>query len=299
MLKFGVEIEYHGSPGDVASALSASGLPFLDRRHDYSGFSQHSWTLKRDGSVGNGGELVSPPLDFDDPEQRAQVTTAVLAMQNAGATPHPDAGIHIHVEASHEDGTKFTAREVAATVRFFHKFQDIIYRIASSGWSSIRPKYSQYATPVSKETATKMMKVRDENALRRVWYGDLSAHNDHYDQSRYCGINLHSFFQIGTIEFRIFNSSMNPERIQAYIALSCAIIRDARNGYNRSVKKSYELGDMARGVTDENKAMLRFQQIMCYEAGMSKEDWKLLRKYCWNDSKPQPIGASRSRVGVW
>lgn len=286
MLKFGLEIEYAGNPADVAREMEQSGLPFLDRRREYSGFSHTHWTLKRDGSVGAGGELVSPPLDFDNPSERAQVTTAVLAMQRAGAMPHNDAGIHIHVEASHEDGTKFTPREAAAAVRFFHKFQDIIYRIASSGWTKMRPKTNYYA-PIDTDMATKMMKVRSEDQLRRAWYGDVRPHTDHYDNSRYKGINLHSYFQIGTIEFRVFNSSVNPDRIQAYVALCAAIIRDVRNGYNRSVKKSYSIGGMAAGITDEDKAMLRFQQIMCYEAGMSKEDWKLLRKTCWNDSVPQ------------
>jgi hypothetical protein len=286
MLKFGIEIEYHGSPSAVADAMQNSGLPFMDRRNQYSGFSHTHWMLKYDGSVTHGGELVSPPLDFDDPAQRAQVTTAILAMQQAGVTPHNDAGIHIHVEASHEDGTKFTPREAAAAVRFFHKFQDIIYRIASSGWSKIRPRNS-YFKPVEKDMAEKMMKVRTESALIKAWYGDSRIPTEHYDDSRYRGINLHSFFQMGTIEFRVFNSSLNPDRVQAYVALCCAIIRDVRNGYNRSVKKSYDIGGMASGETDEAKAMLRFQQIMCYESGMSKEDWKNLRKTCWNDSVPQ------------
>jgi hypothetical protein len=296
MLKFGVEMEYKGDPAKVATAMRQSGLLFIDARREYMGFSETHWMLKRDGSVSNGGELVSPPLDFDNPENREQVNIAVRAMQEAGCEPESGAGIHVHVEAKHEDGRVFTARELAASIRFFHKFQDLIYRIASSGWTKIGTRADSYCKPISEDLATRMMKVRSEEALRRLWYRESHDYqNDHYNSTRYRGINLHSFFQgPGTIELRVFNSSMNPDRVQAYIALSCAIIRDVRNGYNRSVKKSYKLGGMATGETDEDKAMLRFQQVMCYEAGMSKEDWKNLRKTCWNDSVPQRASIASS-----
>lgn len=299
MRKFGVEIEFEGDLGRAVEALQESGLNVLDARHTHNtGNAPSGWAVKRDGSVYRGGELVSPPLDFDDPAQRAQVTTAVEALQRAGVTTTPQAGIHVHCEATNDDGSLFTGRQIAAVVRFAYKFEDAIYRIASSGWETIRPGAASYCKPIPEVTAQSIMKVKTIEELRNVWdgrsiNGRRGARNPlARNHDRYHGINLRSFFLRNTIEFRYFNSSLNPNRIQTYIALCVAITEDARRGYSRSVKKSYKLGSMKSGQVKEEAVFLRLQQILRTESKdtsvlMSEADWKNLRKLCWKGSKPQ------------
>lgn len=297
--RFGVEIEFSGDVRAVVAALRAEGIETIDATHTHLGHSETGWTVKRDGSVQRGGELVSPPLDFTNEEQRGQVTRAVAALQSTGAKPDPSAGIHVHVEAKHEDGTPMTGRELAAVVRFTYKFEDAIYRIASSGWRTLRNGARTYAQPIPEATAKAIMEVKTTDELQRVWDG-TTANGRHRlpsgfraAQDRYTATNLRSFFQRGTIEFRYFNSSVNPDRVQAYIALCVAIVDDARNGYSRSVKKSYRLGGMADGTTCEKALFLRLQQILRSNSKdtkvcMSAEDWKNLRKLCWGKgSVPQ------------
>lgn len=306
MRRFGIELEWVGDTSRVLEALREAGVPVQDRRHTHAGYSETAWTVKRDGSVGNGGELVSPPLDFDNEEHRAQVTTAVTALQAAGARPDSTAGIHVHIEALNFDGTPLTGRQIASVVRFFHKFEDAIYRIASSGWRSIRSGARTYAKRIPTQTAEAIMKVHTIEELERVWDGRQarvarranlygSRVGQHHD--RYYGLNLRSYFSRNTIEFRVFNSSCNPKRVQAYIALCMAIVDDARHGYSRSVKKSYKLGDMASGRASEKSVLLRLQQILTCDtpdstAVMSKADWKLIR-FCWKDSVPQQANVLR------
>lgn len=298
--KFGVEIEFEGDLGRVIEALRESGLRVLDARHTHNtGDAPNGWAVKRDGSVYSGGELVSPPLHFDNAEEREQVTTAVLALQRAGATTSPQAGIHVHIEATNDDGTQFSGRQIAAVVRFAYKFEDAIYRIASSGWETIRPGARSYCKPIPEATAQQIMKVKTIDELRNVWDGRSVNGRSRGQRNpfarnhdRYYGINLRSFFQRGTIEFRYFNSSVNPVRIQTYIALCTAIVEDARRGYSRSVAKSYKLGAMKSGAVKEDAVFLRLQQVLRTESKdtsvlMSTEDWKNLRKICWKGSKPQ------------
>lgn len=319
--KFGVEVEFAGDMTLALDALRATGLQIHDSRHTHvSGRAPNGWTVKRDGSVSRGGELVSPPLDFDDPEQRGQVNIAVEALQAAGCTTDTAAGIHVHIEATNEDGTTFSAKQIGAVVRFFYKFEDAIYRIASSGWESLRPGARTYAVPIPEITAQKIMKVRTSEELERVWNG--RAENDPYGYSygeqrrrrsqqinhhhdRYHAVNLQSFFYRNTVEFRMFNSSLNPKRIQAYIALCMAIMEDARQGHSRSVKKSYRLGAMHSGQVSEQALMMRLQQVLRSEGKdthvlMSEEDWKNLRKVCWKGSRPQPniFAGQQTRIGV-
>lgn len=299
--RFGLEVEFVGQIPAALDALRNAGVPVVDGSRSHLGHSETHWTVKRDGSVYNGGELVSPPLDFTNPAHRQQVTDAITALGASGAVPDSCAGIHVHIEAKHEDGRDMTAKEIAAVVRFTYKFEDAIYRIASSGWQTIRSGARTYAKPIPESTAQAIMKVQTMEQLRRVWDGtpvngrnQRSRYGQRFSASldRYTATNLRSYFQRGTIEFRYFNSSVNPDRIQAYIALCMAIVDDARNGFSRSVKKSYRIGAMANGEVTEQALMLRLQQVLRSNGKdtkvcMSVEDWKNLRKTCWKGSKAQ------------
>lgn len=301
MRRFGVEIEFIGDLASVLAALRETDLTVVDSRHTHNtGDAPSGWAVKRDGSVQGGGELVSPPLNFDDPAQRGQVDIAVDALLRAGARTDASAGIHVHIEAKNEDGSVFTGRQIGSVVRFGYKFEDAIYRIASSGWDSLRRGAISYAKPIPEEVARAIMVAKTIDDVRNVWDGYNVSGNrirggGSWNRSleRYYAVNLRSFFQRGTIEFRYFNSSLNAKRIQTYIALCTAIIEDARLGYSRSVKKSYPLGSMHSGAVCEKKVLLRLQQILRTESKdtsilMSEEDWKNLRNICWKGSRPQP-----------
>lgn len=299
MRRFGLEVEFTGNVQRVIAEFRNAGIDVIDGTHSHLGHSNTAWTVKRDGSVHNGGELVSPPIDWNDPATRGNVTAAIECLQRAGARPHPSCGIHVHIEAKHDNGENMTAKEIAAVVRFTYKFEDAIYRIASSGWQTIRAGARSYALPIPEPTALAIMDVKTMDELRGVWQGSQVA-NSRRDLGarilrsldRYTATNLQSFFHRGTIEFRYFNSSVNPTRILTYIALCMAIVDDARNGYSRSTKKSYRLGAMASGLVKEEAVLLRLQQVLRTNSRdtkvcMAEEDWKNLRKLCWKGSVPQ------------
>jgi hypothetical protein len=163
----------------------------------------------------------------------------------------------------------------------------------------MRPGGRSYCKPLPYETAQKIARAKSLDAVARAYYGASNGSNiawrqqSHGDSSRYCGLNLHSWFYRKTIEFRVFNSSLNPERIQGYIGMCMAIVQDARNGFTRSINKRYELGGMAAGTTNEKNARHRFLQVLRYDGGMALEDMERLTKI-WRDSKPQ----TRENCGV-
>lgn len=286
MRKFGVEIEFVGDRDAVIAAMRARGLGC--EAHGYMGFSESIWVMKTDASVQRGGELVSPPLDFDDEAARAQVTKACEALQAAGARPDETAGIHVHVDASDLD-----PRQVAAVGRCFTKFEDVLYRLGTSGWTRFRRGGYNFAKPLPQSQVDQLAKVRNQRHLEIAVYGRpaIGGDTNHSNGVRYHGLNLHSWFgRNKTIEFRLFNSSVNAKRVQCYIAVAVALVEDARRGKSRSVNKAYRLGDMFDGKHAPDSALHRFLQVVRYEAGMSAEDVKLVR-YCWKDSTNQPARA--------
>lgn len=285
MRKFGIEVEFGGDVHVVAAAVYAAGLSAHSSVHSYMGHSDTHWVVKRDGSVPNGGELVSPPLDFDNPEHREQVNTAIRAIAAAGARTYEAAGIHVHVESRDLD-----ARQVSAVARLFAKYEDILYRIATSGWQTLRNGARTYAKPLTDEQKKKLARARTDEQLQKAYYQGSGAYysstSSHGNPNRYCGLNLHSHWYRGTIEFRIFNSSLNPDRIQTYVALCMAMVQDARNGKLRSVNKSVKLGSMKNGTADAEKEFFNFLGVMRYQAGMELNDYRNLKKF-WKDSVPQ------------
>ena len=282
MRRFGLEVEAGLQPGrtiyDVQRALSSVGLG--GERTNYTGHSQTHWVVKVDGSVSLGVEVVSPPLDFDNEEQRGQVDRAMEAIRTVCRTDR-SAGIHVHVESS-----DLAASQLAGVVRTFVHFEDILYRLASSGWNTIRPGSRTYAKPFSVEQSKKLAKARTDGAIRLAYYESMYHPTSHSHGSRYFALNLHSHWYRGTIEFRLFNSSMNTMRVQTYIATAMAIVQDGRKGHKRSVNKAFRLGGMAAGVTDGAKAFFQFLTVVRYHADMSLEDYRNLKRI-WKDSRAQ------------
>ena len=65
--------------------------------------------------------------------------------------------------------------------------------------------------------------------VSRIWYNGNDGRHEHYHNSRYHCLNLHSVFQKGTIEFRLFNSTTHAGKIKAYIQFCLAISAQALN----------------------------------------------------------------------
>lgn len=74
--------------------------------------------------------------------------------------------------------------------------------------------------------------------MRQIWYNGASRQREHYNNSRYHCLNLHSVFQKGTIEFRLFNGTTHAGKIKAYIQLCLAIGAQALNQTNASRRKT-------------------------------------------------------------
>lgn len=299
--KFGLELEFEGDLSLTTDKLQAAGL--CSGRTNYSAFSQTHWVAKTDGSVHSGGEIVSPPLMFDDPEQRGQIKRVVDIMRDdAECYASEQAGIHVHI-----DGSDLDPANVQYLIRLWTKYEDIILRIATSGWEGLRSGGRTYCKPleevqVQSLTANNITTLLE---LAQAWNGPgwnsaygFDGHNGGTDiGTRYRGLNLQSYFHRRTVEFRIFNSSMNPERINAYVAMCMALMDAAKAGAKRTsiaperiLKPGAMLAKAVDGERDidfESTVFQRFLRFLKTDGNLSREDARLLRD-CWADSVPQP-----------
>ena len=75
-----------------------------------------------------------------------------------------------------------------------------------------------------------------------IWYaGYGDDRNLHYHPSRYCFLNLHSFFTGNhTVELRGFNSELHSGKIRSYVVLALALNHQALTQKCASARKSQQ-----------------------------------------------------------
>lgn len=143
-------------------------------------------------------------------------------LRHKGAIANDSCGIHVHIDAS-----TFDARTLRNLCNIMYSKEDILYRALQVDVE--REHRYCHKTEDSFINALDRRRPRSLEQLERIWYGGESRSNIHYDHSRYHCLSLHSVFQKGTVEFRLFNGTTHAGKIKSYIQLCLAISAQALN----------------------------------------------------------------------
>lgn len=100
-------------------------------------------------------------------------------------------------------------------------------------------------------------------------YSDGVSHN-HYNTTRYHGVNLHSYFSKDTVEFRLFNSTLHAGKIKAYIQFCLAVSAWAITSQDKIVFRSMS------GYTAEQKVTI-MRNILTHRLGLYGDEFKTCR----------------------
>lgn len=189
-------------------------------------------TMRRDGSYTRSNmysvELVSPILTYDDIPKLQEI---IRALKKAGARVNDSCGIHIHI-----DGANHTAASLFNLTELFVERQSLIYTALDNNARAHR--WCRKISPALRDAMKASHKSLSEVEL--VWYSPANdgyssgVNHTHYNPTRYHGLNLHAFFSKGTVEFRLFNSTLHAGKIKAYIQFCLAI-----SGWAISTKRVY------------------------------------------------------------
>lgn len=161
-------------------------------------------------------EVVSPICKYGDLEQVQEI---VRSLRHAGAKVNDSCGIHVHVDAANH--TPQTLRNV---VNIMASKEDLLYKTLR-----VQIDREYYCQKADLRFLDEVNHVRPKSMqeLERLWYNGSSRRDIHYDSSRYHALNLHSVFSKGTIEFRMFNSTLHAGEVKSYIQLCLAISHQA------------------------------------------------------------------------
>lgn len=161
-------------------------------------------------------EFVTPICNYSDIETVQEI---VRQLRHAGAKVNDSCGIHVHVDASPHN-----VKTLRNIVNIMASKEDLLYKALDV--QVHREYYCKKAdTRFLDEMNFKRPKSMDE--LEGIWYNGIGGRWKHYDDTRYHGLNLHSVFSKGTIEFRLFNSTLHAGKVKTYIQLCLAISNQA------------------------------------------------------------------------
>lgn len=233
--KFGIEIEMTGLTREKAAQVAAEyfGTPARYLGQGYSTWAANdqqgrTWKFVSDASIHTASrqrgqsaeavELVSPICVYED---IPIVQELVRKLRSAGAISNASCGIHVHVDAS-----PHTANSLRNITNIMASKEDLIYKALKVHVARERHYCQKVDYRFLEELNARKPATLDE--VKNIWYNGRDGSGEHYHDSRYHCLNLHSVFSKGTIEFRLFNSDIqHAGKIKAYIQLCLAISNQA------------------------------------------------------------------------
>ena len=276
---FGAELEHTGltrydSCKTVCETLGCNSntiTHYRDHGLDAYKFLDHTgnvWKVVSDSSVTSAPEsceLVTPVLNYKGYEK---IHDILEALKSKGAYSNNTCGLHVHVSSQY--------MEEAATIRKLleHDYTryDMIY-LATRGFK----KWSQPQKRELVESASKMSSVLSIKNLWYKTYAPFESQNEHYNESRYHGLNLHSLFQGKGVEYRYFPSSFEWNEVKAYIDLSRGMLMDAVNSYK--MRRYLYVDRPYNKVYDRNN---RNSNMTIADCTIIKEDWLYKYSTLWD-----------------
>jgi hypothetical protein len=166
-------------------------------------------------------ELVTPILKYDKDIETLQELIRKLRHIGAVSESRLKCGIHIHIGA--ENHTPNTLKNL---VNLMASKEDLIYKSLE-----IDPARVRYCRKINEDLIETINIKKPETLveLADIWYSSygVESRERHYHTSRYHGLNLHSTFTRGTIEFRLFNGTMHAGKIRSYIVFCLAVSHQA------------------------------------------------------------------------
>ena len=283
---FGVEVEMTGITREKAARLVAEVLGTVPSHPESNCYhtrtiadqAARKWKIMRDSSITpirNDDtiepldeyrvEFVTPPLNYSDIELLQNI---IRKLRENGAKAHSSCGIHIHV-----DGANHTAVSLRRLVNFMTARQDLIYEALQIG-----DRESSWCHKLNKTLldAMKKDKYLTKEKAEEIWYSRANdgycggIDHQHYNSTRYHGVNLHSFFTKGTVEFRLFNSTLHAGKIKAYIQFCLAVSAWAITSQEKIVFRSMD------GYTPEEKVTI-MRNILTHRLGLYGDEFKTCR----------------------
>lgn len=169
-------------------------------------------------------EMVTPKLTYAELPRLQECMRRVRAI---GAKVNNSCGLHVHVDASNHN-----RQSLKNLIGIMYSKEDLLFKALQVNEARAIEWCQKVREPMLKQARTlSAEETSDLTQLEDIWYegfeNDGRTRRDHYNKSRYYALNLHSVFYRGTVEWRCFNSTLDPTKAAAYVHLCLAMSAQA------------------------------------------------------------------------
>jgi hypothetical protein len=132
---------------------------------------------------------------------------------------------------------------------------------------------------------------RTKDELNPLWYGRHNPNPTHYDPARYRTLNFSNLWHRGTVEFRLFESTLHAGKVKTYVQFCLAIAAKALNARSASSRKR---------VFNPASAKYDFR-VFLLGLGLIGEEFKTARQHlmanmpgdaAFKNGRPRPAAAA-------
>jgi len=220
-----------------------------------------------------GSEFVSNVL-FDEEEANQNLTNLLRQIQQFGErAENQRAGFHVHI------GWAYDLNILKRTILISSWLESLLFHLGGMGYefrgvtnnSAYCRPFTLFGPPIAESNLGEVQIMNIEALLSadniiNFWnrYGGTNFHNPprRYTPQRYMGVNLFSIFLHKTLEFRMFNTSLNKEYYLAMVRLCREITRLTMSSepIPDEINSVYEVNDRATNHNVLN-ALLKVTEI--------------------------------------
>lgn len=193
-LRFGVEIEFVGGAPEAVALLPGWVMALDEFQRD-------------DRGDRSGSELKPGPITW---AQREQIQRMLERLKATGAEANWSCGLHVHVDLT-PWGESVLLPLMDAALAWQEGFYDLL---------QTSPHRRIYCPPVTLAMRARLEREPSQEAVRR--WGD--------PESNRCGFNLGAWWDIGTVEIRFANGSLDYEEISRTVELCLRFVTAVGEG---------------------------------------------------------------------
>lgn len=211
------------------------------------------WTVHEDGSLRNEGlEFVfAAPLKGEDALTELERLPSLLVT----AQTTPRTSVHIHTDMSWS-----TTEHAQAVVALVYLIENALFE-----YSNVDRKWCGYSMA---------LETMPEQRLQKMFSSDermvSSSFLDGRREERYYGLNTHALGKYGTLEWRYFPGTYNPEQLKEWIQLVSQLV------YNTRTLKLADVLRVAQGTPEQVRNFV--------SSLLRSETWRAFERYLTDDA---------------
>jgi hypothetical protein len=240
----------------------------------YDELKKYSFSSVYDGSLNNSGiEFVSCAFNGDLLFNR--VIEFCNLLNSRGFKVNSTCGLHIHINI------KKNLEYLKKILKFYSIYEDFIFMILPKSRHN-----NSYCSKINKminvnniddiknffDLEKLIYKLNNREELKQI-------KKEKYSNSRYCWLNLHSFFYRKTLEFRSHSGTLNPKKINSWFKIHLTILDFLKNNdYNfiSNMPKNFNLFlslfDRQTKIYIMNRILILNKELYREKIGLYSED---------------------------